>query len=213
MVLDGRPVRTPAKAALILPTMQMARAVAAEWDAQEKTVDPATMPVTRAANSAIDKTLPQQAEVVKLVAEYGGSDLLCYRAEGPEELLTRQKTAWDPLLDWAATEFDAPLRCAVGVMHVAQPAKSIANLSTRVQATTAYELTALHDLVALSGSLVIGLAAINKYKKLKDLWEFSRVDENWQTEQWGRDQEAESAAAKKRRAFLDAGKFFDLCQP
>ncbi len=108
--LDGRPVKTPAKAPLVLPTLALAQAIAAEWDAQTGTVRPATMPLTRAANSAIDKVAPMRAEVIAELAGYGGTDLLCYRAEGPEALVARQAAAWDPLLDWAATALRAPLR-------------------------------------------------------------------------------------------------------
>ena len=105
--LDGRPVRTPAKAALRLPGRAMAQAIAAEWDAQEDEIAPATMPFTRTANAAIDKVTPQRAEVAAMLAAYGDSDLLCYRADRPAELVRRQAESWDPALDWAATALGA----------------------------------------------------------------------------------------------------------
>ena len=117
--LDGRSVKTPAKETLIVPTMPMAKATAAEWDAQGETLDPITMPITRGANAAIDKVRTQHAEVAAMLAEYGDSDLLCYRAAGPETLIARQAAAWDPLLDWAAQTLDARLTVGQGVMHVA----------------------------------------------------------------------------------------------
>jgi len=130
--LDGRAVKTPAKSAFVLPTLAMAQAAAAEWDAQVKEVRPETMPVTRMANSAIDKVAVQFDEVAGLLAAYGESDLLCYRATGPVELIARQSAAWDPLLDWAAAVLGAPLVATAGVVHVAQPPGSIAALRARL---------------------------------------------------------------------------------
>ena len=114
ILLDKRLVKTPAKATLAVPSQAMAEAIAAEWEAQGEKIDPRTMPTTRSANAALDKVTPQRAEVAQLIAAYGEDDLLCYRAPSPEELLTRQKQAWDPLLAWAAQAFDAPLRTTEG---------------------------------------------------------------------------------------------------
>lgn len=212
VTLDGRPVKTPAKAALVLPTAAMARAIAAEWAAQDDKVRSETMPVTCAANSAIDRVAPQRAEVAALIAAYGESDLICYRAEGPEPLAARQAAAWDPLIDWARDALAAPLTPTCGVMHRAQPPASVAALGARVGALDPFELTALHDLVSLSGSLVIGLAAAEGWAGLDDLWARSRVDETWQEELWGVDEEAAAAAALKKQAFLRARRFYDLAR-
>lgn len=210
--LDGRAVRTPAKAALSLPTRAMAEAVAAEWDAQEGEIRPRSMPVTRAANAAIDKVRIQHAEVAALIAAYGDSDLLCYRAETPPALAGRQAAAWDPLIEWAATRFGARLRPVAGVMHVPQDAQAVRTLAAEVAAFDAFRLTALHDLVGLSGSLVIGLAAIERSFDPADLWRASRIDETWQEELWGVDEEARAQAEAKRDAFLAARRFHDLAQ-
>ncbi|MEL6685084.1 MAG: ATP12 family chaperone protein, partial [Pseudomonadota bacterium] len=156
--LDGRPVRTPAKAALVLPTKAMADAIAAEWDAQEEVVDPRTMPVTRGANAAIDKVRTQRDEVIALLAEYGDSDLLCYRAAGPEALIDRQAKAWDPMLDWAAETLGARLFVGEGVMHVAQKPDALDKLTAEVAAFDDFALAAVHDLISLSGSLILALA-------------------------------------------------------
>lgn len=212
VLLDGRPVRTPAKAALILPTRAMAEAVAAEWDAQEDRIAPLTMPVTRAANAAIDKVRPQHAEVAALIAAYGESDLLCHRAESPAELVARQAAAWDPLLDWAQGALGAALTPTAGVIPCAQPPESLARLAARVAALDAFALTALHDLVGLSGSLVVGFAAMEDVAPPERLWEISRIDETWQEEQWGVDGEAAEVAAAKRRDFLRARRFLDLAR-
>lgn len=209
--LDGRAVRTPAKAALVVPTEAMAQAIAAEWDAQAGEVAPATMPVTRAANSAVDKVTPQFDGVAAMLADYGGTDLLCYRAEGPEPLVARQAAAWDPLLDWAAREFGAPLTVGRGVVPVAQPAGSLERLAAAVRAHDAFRLTALHDLVAISGSLVIGLAVARGRLSAAEGWAASRIDETWQAELWGADAEAAEAETVKRAAMAEAARFLALC--
>lgn len=209
--LDARPVRTPLKAPLVLPTIALAKAVAAEWQAQEKAVNPETMPFTRIANSAIDKVRPQFAAVADMLADYGGSDLLCYRAEGPAGLVARQAQSWDPLLDWARDDLAAPLRQATGVMHVAQPEASLAALRHQVQAMSAFQLAAFHDLVAISGSLVLALAVARGRITADEAWTRSRVDEDWQISLWGEDEEAAEAAARKREALLQADRFYGLC--
>jgi chaperone required for assembly of F1-ATPase len=211
ILLDTRPVRTPLKAPLILPTEALAREVAAEWQAQTGTVNPATMPFTRTANSAIDTVVPQHQAVVDMLAAYGGTDLLCYRATGPADLVARQAAAWDPLLDWSATALDAPLRTTAGVMHVDQPTASLAALTAAVDALSAFQLAAFHDLVALSGSLVLALAVTRHRLTAEDAWALSRIDEIWQIEQWGDDEEAAELAARKRADFLQADRFFALC--
>jgi chaperone required for assembly of F1-ATPase len=209
--LDGKPVRTPLKAALILPTEGLAQAVAAEWQAVEGKVNPAVMPFTRMANSAIDKVAPQITAVADMLADYGGSDLLCYRATAPEALADRQAAAWDPLLDWAATALDAPLHAVPGVMPHAQPGPSLAALRRAVRDLSACQLVAFHDLVALSGSLVLALAVTRGRLSADAAWDLSRIDEAWQIAEWGEDAEAAEVAALKRADFLRADRFFALC--
>ena len=208
--LDARPVKTPAKQPLTLPTRAMAEAVAAEWAAVEAGIDPRRMPVTRAVNAAIDKVAAQFDEVTALVAAYGGSDLLCYRAAAPEALARAQAEAWDPLLDWAARAHGARLVTTRGVVPVAQPPEAVARLAAAVSACSAFQLTALHDLVALTGSLVLGIAATGEGFDPDELWRLSRIDEDWQAALWGRDEEAAEAAERKRADFLRAGRFWTL---
>ncbi|MEO0372400.1 MAG: ATP12 family protein [Pseudomonadota bacterium] len=210
VTLDGRPVKTPAKRALIMPSRAMAMAVAAEWDAQEDEVNPLSMPVTRAVNAAIDKVAQQHEEVAGLIAAYGDSDLLCYRANGPEELVARQAEAWDPLLDWAAETFGARLTPTTGLMPNPQNPEDLARLSTEVHAMDPFTLTAFHDLVGLSGSLIIGFAALRDHGGIEALWHTSRIDETWQEEQWGEDEEATEMAAAKREQFIAAKTFHNL---
>jgi chaperone required for assembly of F1-ATPase len=169
------------------------------------------MPFTRTANSAIDTVLPQKEAVVAMLAAYGASDLLCYRATGPAELVARQAAAWNPLLDWSAAALPAPLRITAGVMHVDQPPASLQALTTAVRALSAFQLAAFHDLVAISGSLVLALAVVRHRLTADEAWALGRIDETWQIEQWGDDEEAAELAARKRADFLQADRFFALC--
>jgi len=210
VTLDDRPVKTPAKAALVLPTRAMAEAVAQEWDAQEDKVDPGTMPVTRGANAAIDKVSAQRAEVIELLAEYGGSDLLCYRAAGPEGLVANQMAGWDPMLDWAAEALDARLFVGEGVMHVEQNPDVLQRLRDQVAAFDDFALAAAHDLISLSGSLILALAVTRDRLSPQEAWLLSRIDEDWQIKQWGEDEEALATAAIKQNAFMDAARFYKL---
>ncbi|MEC7763316.1 MAG: ATP12 family protein [Pseudomonadota bacterium] len=208
--LDTRTVRTPAKAAFVLPSQALAEAVAVEWDAQTDKIDPATMPMTRTANSAIDKVSNQHAEVADLLAAYGDSDLTCYRADTPVELVYRQAEAWDPLLDWADETFGARLQPRIGIMHAPQDEASLDRLRAEVHGLDPFRLAAFHDLVSLSGSLIIGLAVMHGRIDAETGWTISRIDEDWQAELWGEDEEAAEHAALKRQAFLDAALFFRL---
>lgn len=210
--LDGRAVKTPAKAALVVPTVEMAQAIAQEWDAQDGVVDPSTMPVTRGANAAIDKVAPQKSQVVAMLAEYGDTDLLCYRAAEPETLVARQAAGWDPMLDWAATALDARLQTGEGVIHVPQHPDVLSRLYMALDAYDPFELAGVHDLVSISGSLVLALAVTNKAILAQEAWALSRIDEHWQAEQWGADEEASAQEMTKRAAFLDAARFFELAK-
>lgn len=211
VLLDARPVRTPLRTPLILPTEALAHAVAAEWQAQEGKVKPETMPFTRTANSAIDKVAPQFDAVAEMLAGYGGTDLLCYRATEPEGLIVRQTAAWDPLLDWAARDLGAPLRATAGVMFIQQPEASLAALRAAVRALSPFQLAAFHDLVAMSGSLVLAFAVVRGHLTAGAGWTLSRIDEDWQIEAWGEDEESAETTALKRATFLQADRFYALC--
>ncbi|MCU0856651.1 MAG: ATPase [Rhodobacteraceae bacterium] len=210
VLLDGRPIRTPSKALLALPSAALAAAVAAEWAAQDETLRPATMPMTRLANTAIDRVTPEFDAVAAIVAAFGETDLLCYRAGAPEELVRRQAEAWDPLLDWAARRHGARLAVTTGILPVGQPEAAIAALAGAVRALSPWELTALHELVSLTGSLVLGLAVAGGACPADAAWTLSRIDEDWQTEQWGADAEAEATAERRRSEYLEAVRFHDL---
>ncbi|MEM8792436.1 MAG: ATP12 family protein [Pseudomonadota bacterium] len=210
ITLDDRAVRTPAKAALAVPTRAVAEAIADEWRAQQEDVRPETMPVTRTANTAIDRVTGQFDAVASEIASYGETDLLCYRAPHPQALVDRQTVAWDPLLDWSEDALSAPLRTTTGLMHCLQPQDSLDALSRSVARHSPWELTALHDLVTLSGSLVIGLAVSHGHIEAEDAWPLSRIDEDWNIEEWGEDTEAAALASRKRTDFLHANRFMTL---
>lgn len=209
--LDTRPVRTPAKAPLILPTQKLADLVAAEWQAQTSKPDPETMPATRMANAAIDKVTSQFDEVCGVISAYGDSDLLCYRATSPVELTLRQGEKWDPLLEWAHEKLGARLAPVAGIMPVAQEPTALAILADHVSALTPYQLAAFHDLVAISGSLILGFAAAKRLHRLEELWALACLDELWQEEHWGRDDDAFAHRERKRQDFFDAAGFFAAC--
>lgn len=210
VTLDGKPIRTPAKAPFVIASAPAATAAAAEWAAQGEEIQPEAMRVTKAINTAIDHTTPRRAEVVEAVAAYGGADLLCYRAATPEGLAARQIAAWDPLLSWAATRYGAALETQTGVMHADQPAEALAKLSEAVGLYPPLALTALSDLVALSGSLVLGLAVAEGRLDYEAAWAASRIDESWQEEHWGVDADAARLAAYKAEEFAAAARLIAL---
>ena len=208
--LDDKQLKTPLKSSLLAPTMSVAEGIAAEWSAVEEKIDPSEMHLTRCANATLDKVVVEHSAVAGMLAEYGATDLLCYRAEGPKELVDRQAKAWDPLLEWMVQKYDVTLITTAGIMHIPQPSDGQAKLKAAVLAYDPWRLTALHDLVTISGSLVLGLAAATKHLSPKDVWALSRIDETWQEEQWGVDEAANLAAEIKRSDFEKAANLMDL---
>ena len=213
VVLDGRPLRTPGKLPLILPTEALARAIAAEWDAQTDVIDPNRMPLTRAANSAVEKVTPQFHDVTSMLGDYGGTDLLSYRASEPEALTRMQALGWDPLIDWAATELRAPLRITHGVIPVPQDPAVLLKLQAEIASLDAFALTALHDLVTLPGSLILGLAVLRGRLDAETAWKLARIDEEFQADRWGSDDEADQAAQGRLEAMRNAERFYQLSRP
>lgn len=210
--LDGKLIKTPAKRPFATPTKALAEAAAAEWDSQDGEIKPAAMPITKSVNTALDRTMPEYDAVADMVAEYGGSDLICYRAEAPAGLITRQTAAWDPLLEWSATHLKARLITTVGVIHMLQPKEGQDALTAAVRRHDPFELTGLYDLVALSGSLIIGLAVAADHMTPEEGWATSRVDHIWQEDQWGVDDEAAAQAAYKAREFVQAARLIELAR-
>jgi chaperone required for assembly of F1-ATPase len=210
--LDGKPVRTPGKALLALPTHALAEAVAEEWRAQQDRIDPRTMPLTRLANSVIDGVKGREAAVIDDILAHAGSDLLCYRAQGPRGLVESQAKHWDPVLAWARETLGAPLMLAEGVMHVTQPDGSLARLEERLAGRDAFGLAALHVMTQLSGSALLAVAVALGRLTPEEAWQAAHVDEDFQVGQWGED--AEAAERRKRRwaDFAAAARMLRLVQ-
>ena len=208
--LDGRPVKTPARAALVVPAKSLADGIADEWRAVGEKIDPRAMPLTGLANAAIDRVAPHPQDFAQAVARYAEADLACYRADRPRELVSRQEEEWDWLLSWARRRFDVDFVTTSGVTHVDQPQATVERLSHAVAALDPFRLAGLSPLVTVGGSLIAGLAVLEKAIKSDRAWHAVSVDERWQLEQWGSDAEAELALANRQRDFLAAAKFLDL---
>ena len=200
--LDGRPVRTPGRALLALPSAAAAALVAAEFAAQDETIDPVTMPVLRIVNTAIDGVAPDMQAVLEDVMRFSASDLLCYRADAPEALVARQAEAWDPVLDWARSALGARFFLAEGVMHVEQPRESVAAVGLWLrQRQEPFRLSAIHVMTTLTGSALLALAVEAEALTPEEAWTAAHVDEDWNTEQWGEDAEAAARRVVRRKEF------------
>ncbi|MBL4806869.1 MAG: ATPase [Rhodobacteraceae bacterium] len=208
--LDKRGLKTPLKNTLSVPTKTYAEAIAAEWQLVEGKVNKHLMPMTRLAEAAIDGAKIEYKEIVDTLTGYGGTDMLCYRAESPTELAVRQAQNWDPLLAWAAQELQAPLVKTSGIIAVPQPDQSLKTLRKNIEAFDLFQLTAFYDLVKISGSLILALAVVRGHVSATQAWTLSRVDEDWQIEQWGTDDEAQALAESKLADFCHAARIFDL---
>lgn len=212
IALDARPVRTPARALLTLPTPVLAEAVAQEWHGQGDSVDPGSMPMTGLANAAIDHVATDPAAFAASVARYAQSDLLCYRADMPDALVARQAAAWDPLLDWARARYDVAFAVTQGVIPVPQPDETLSRLATAVLALDPFTMVGLSTLVTISGSLVGGLAIVEGDHDAQSVWHAAEVDEAWQVEQWGEDAQAAARSARREADFATAALFCTLCR-
>jgi chaperone required for assembly of F1-ATPase len=195
LLLDGKPVKTPARRPLAAPTRALAEKIAEEWNAQAEVIDPARMPLTRLANAVIDAVADQPKAVAAEIANYLGSDLLCYRADMPEGLVERQARAWDPILAWARQALGARFVLAQGVVHVAQPEQAIAAMRATIPSEP-WRLGGVSAITTLTGSAVLALALERGALDADTAWAAAHVDEDWQMSQWGRDD-----AALERRAY------------
>lgn len=193
--LDDKPVRTPAGRVLAAPTVALARAIAAEWEAQRDVIDPGKMPLTRLANSIIDGVSDRPDAVAAEVQKYLASDLVCYRAGSPSGLVEKQARLWDPILNWASEALGARFYLGEGVIHVAQPAAALAAARAAIP-NDPWRLGAVHAVMTLTGSALIALALLHARLTAEEAWHAAHVDEDWNAEQWGRDE-----LALERRAF------------
>ena len=209
VLLDGKPVRTPARSLLAAPTRALAEKIAQEWDVQRATIDPATMPLTRLANAVIDAVADQRAAVADEIANYLGSDLLCYRADAPEGLVERQAQAWDPPLAWARDTLGARFVLAQGVVHVTQPREAVAAARAAIP-NDLWRLGAVSSITTLTGSALLALALSESAIDADAAWAAAHVDEDWQMSQWGRDDLALARRAYRKTEFDAAAAVLQL---
>ncbi|THF52126.1 ATP12 family chaperone protein [Allorhizobium terrae] len=201
VLLDGKTVKTPARNSLVLPTKAAAELVMAEWQAQAEVIDPGTMPITRLVNTALDAVALSMDEVLDDIVRFSGSDLLCYRADGPQELVARQSGQWDGILTWLADRHGARFIQTSGIMHVEQPKQATDAFRQAVGTYNhAFALASLHVMTSLTGSAVLALAIADGHLSLEEGWEIAHLDENWTDEHWGTDSEA---LARRNVRFVD----------
>lgn len=206
--LDGRGVKSPGRNPLILPTADAAEMVRAEWQAQDKVIDPAKMPVTRLANTVIDGVAQNADAVFEEIIAYAGNDMLFYRAESPEELVARQAERWDPVLDWMAEEFGARFVLVEGIMFSEQPSESVSAFRGEMERHRApFALGSLHVMTTLTGSALVTLALARGRLTLDEAWALANLEEDWTIEHWGEDAEA---AARRAKRFEDMKAAHDL---
>lgn len=207
VLLDGRTAATPSGGDLELPTRQLAALVSAEWNGQQGEIDPSSMPHTRLANTAIDRISAVKDETVGALVGFAESDLLCHRAERPEQLVARQRNAWDPVIEWADRSLGAPLKVGSGVMPIRQDSASLGRLRELTAALDPFVLAGLSEMASLTGSLLIGHAVIRGRLAPEIAWNISRIDEQHQSEHWGVDREGAEAERIHKEAFLVACAF------
>jgi chaperone required for assembly of F1-ATPase len=210
IALDGRPMRTPARRELVVPSAALAEAIAAEWDAQQDEIRPATMPLTRLAATAIDRTGAQRDLVVAETANYAGTDLVCYRADHPPALAARQQAEWQPLLDWAMLRYDAGLAVTNGVLPQPQSPAALKAFAAAVAAQDDFRLTALHAMTGACGSLVVALALMEGRLDAPAAFVVSQLDETFQIEAWGEDAEAAARRQALAEDIAAAARFVQL---
>lgn len=208
--LDERRLKTPARLALTVPTAALGAAIAGEWAAQDDKIVPARMPLTALANAAIDRIAPDREAFARRLAAYGAHDLLCYRAAEPLALAVRLAKSWQPVLDWLDTAHGVRLALAEGIVHVDQPPEALKALEALAASLDPFRLAALHVLTTSYGSLGLGLAVLGGRLKADEAFVVSRIDEEFQIERWGRDEESDARAARIREEAETGGRFLDL---
>ncbi len=198
VLLDGRPVRTPGKAVLQLNSHSVMENISSEWNAQIERIDPMTMPVTRLINTTIDGVSTDMQAVKEDIIRYAGTDLLCYRAEAPEQLVDQQNELWDPVIDWAQSALNARFVLAAGVMHLDQPPESINAFGVHVgQIDKPAVLAATHVVMTLTGSAILAMAVLKDHLTADEAWKLAHLDEDWNISLWGEDEEAMERRAKR----------------
>jgi len=208
--LDGRTIKTPNRAPLAVPTEPLAEAIAAEWNALGEEIDPGLLPLTKIANTAIDGVRAREREVHDDIVRYIGNDLLFYRAETPDQLIARQADAWDPVLQWFSETYGAQFKTTAGIMPIEQNMLSVAKAASALTNETAMSLAPLHLITTLTGSALLTIAHLKGHLTTDQVWDATHVDEDWQIEQWGHDDEAAERRARRRHELEDAANFLAM---
>lgn len=210
IALDGRSVKTPLKAPLVLPSRALADAVAAEWDAQTEFINPLAMPLTKLANTAIDRAVAEKPKITAEILEFAGSDMVCYRADSPESLVLRQSEQWDPIIEWAQRDLKVSFVTVDTITHKRQSATALRALETHILGLTPFSFTAVHNLTTLTGSALLAVMTATGAISVDAAWTAANVDEDWQIETWGEDAEAMARRAGRLNEFSACVKFVNL---
>lgn len=212
ITLDDKPIRTPSGRQVMVPDREIADAVAAEWEAQQEFLNPLTMPLTRFANSVVDAVGDRADAVAEDIAKYFQSDLLFYRAGYPEALVAREAAHWDPVLFWAADALGAHFILAEGIVHVRQPDSAIAAARAALPSDP-WSLAALHVVTTLTGSALLALALLRGVLDQDQVWAAAHVDEDWNSEKWGVDEEVAARRAARLVDFRAAARILKALNP
>ncbi|MEM8688115.1 MAG: ATP12 family protein [Pseudomonadota bacterium] len=212
LALDGRPVKTPLKRPLTMPTKALADRVAGEWEAQEEHINPANMLLTKLCNTALDRVGEGRARIVDEIVDYANSDLLCYRAEGPVELVARQSKQWDPVIDWAAEALGARFSPTAGIVHQHQSEVCLGAFRLFVDGLDDFTVAGFHNVMTLTGSAILAAAAKAQHLPGDQIWSLAHLDEDWQIEQWGEDAEEQSRRKGRQEEFVAMLEFLSLLE-
>lgn len=210
ILIDGRQVMTPAQRKLAVPTKALAVAIVKEWASVQEKLDPAAMPMTGLANAALDRVAPARQEFARGLSRFAENEMCCYRADQPDGLVERQAQAWDRLIDWASKRYDIGFTVTSGVMHAAQPAQTLERLSAAVASEDDFHLAGLSPMVTAGQSLLVALAVRHGAVSPDEGWQASQIEEEWQIEHWGADDEAIKAAEARRADFMNGARFLSL---
>lgn len=210
IMLDGRPIKTPAGSALKISSQPLAQKLVEEWAGQTETINPDTMLMTALCCTMIDRVVPKKSEVVSQLLQFAETDMLCYRAEEPQEFALRQHEAWQPLIDWAADTYGAPLQVTKGIIPIPQPQTSLDSLASAVEGLCDWELTALSITTPIAGSLIVGLSLVKNRIDTEQAISIIQLDEDYQNEQWGTVEEAQQRRQNTRREIEAAALFVKL---
>ena len=212
IALDGKNVKTPLKAPLVLPNRPLADAVAAEWEAQKEFINPHAMPLTKLANTAIDRAVAEKSNIIAEILAFAGSDMVCYRASSPETLVTRQSTHWDPIIAWAKSALKADFETASTITHRPQSAAALQASENHIAALDPFSFVVVHNLTTLTGSALLGLMLAAGAISGDTAWRAANVDEDWQIETWGEDAEAMTRRKVRLNEFSACVNFVNLAR-